>query len=134
MTTAMQDQKAAVDTGQWLLYRYNPELANQGENPLVLDSHAPKYPVEQYLYMENRFKMLTKSRPEEAKKLLKEAQNDVDTRWKLYEYLAARSVSGEALVAHVSKAAVIQDHVLLPSRPIKMPGNRTIQRGDGNLS
>jgi pyruvate-ferredoxin/flavodoxin oxidoreductase len=121
MTTAMHDQKAAVDTGQWLLYRYNPDLAKQGENPLVLDSHEPKQPVEQYLYMENRFKMLTKSRPEEAKRLLKEAQNDVNTRWKLYEYLAARSVSGVVPVPQVSKAAVIQDHVLLPSRPLKMP-------------
>jgi len=96
MTTANQNQKAAVDSGQWLLYRFNPELAERGENPLLLDSHAPKMPVEQYMYMENRFKMLTKSKPEEAKHLLKEAQHDVDTRWRLYEYLAARPLSGDA--------------------------------------
>ncbi|MFQ5665860.1 MAG: pyruvate:ferredoxin (flavodoxin) oxidoreductase [Candidatus Binatia bacterium] len=90
MTTAMQNQKAAVDTGQWLLYRFNPARAAQGENRLQLDSRAPRMPVEKYLYRENRFKMLTKSKPEEAKRLLAAAQRDVDARWQLYQYLAAR--------------------------------------------
>jgi pyruvate-ferredoxin/flavodoxin oxidoreductase len=90
MTTAMQNQKAAVDAGQWLLYRYHPERAAHGENPLQLDSRAPKIPIEQFLYLENRFKMLTKSKPEEAKRLLEEAQKDVQTRWRMYEYLGAR--------------------------------------------
>jgi pyruvate-ferredoxin/flavodoxin oxidoreductase len=90
MTTAMQNQKAAVDAGQWLLYRYHPDRAAKGENPLQLDSPAPKIPLEKYMYMENRFKMLTKSQPVVAKRLLQEAQNDVNARWRLYEYLAAR--------------------------------------------
>jgi pyruvate-ferredoxin/flavodoxin oxidoreductase len=90
MTTAMQNQKAAVDAGQWLLYRYHPERAARGENPLQLDSRAPKIPIEQFLYLENRFKMLTMSKPEEAKRLLEEAQKDVQTRWRMYEYLSAR--------------------------------------------
>ncbi len=90
MTTAMQNQKAAVDAGQWLLYRYHPERAARGENPLHLDSRAPKIPIEQFLYLENRFKMLTMSKPEEAKRLLEEAQKDVQTRWRMYEYLSAR--------------------------------------------
>ncbi|MGL5926917.1 pyruvate:ferredoxin (flavodoxin) oxidoreductase, partial [Chroococcidiopsis sp.] len=91
MATAMQNQKAAVDSGRWLLYRFNPDRIQQGENPLQLDSHAPKLPVEQYMYLENRFKMLTKSKPDAAKQLLSEAQQDVNARWRLYEYLAARS-------------------------------------------
>jgi pyruvate-ferredoxin/flavodoxin oxidoreductase len=90
MTTAMQNQKAAVNSGQWLLYRFHPERAERGENPLQLDSRAPKIPLEKYLYLENRFKMLTKSSPTVAKQLLKEAQDDVEDRWHLYEYLAAR--------------------------------------------
>jgi pyruvate-ferredoxin/flavodoxin oxidoreductase len=90
MTTAMRNQKAAVDAGQWLLYRYHPERAMRGENPLHLDSQAPKIPLERYIYLENRFKMLTKSKPAAAKKLLQAAQEDVNRRWKLYEYLAAR--------------------------------------------
>ncbi len=92
MTTAMQNQKAAVDAGQWLLYRFHPERAARGENPLQLDSRAPKIPIEQFLYLENRFKMLTKSKPEEAGRLLEEAQKDVQTRWQMYEYLAARKL------------------------------------------
>jgi pyruvate-ferredoxin/flavodoxin oxidoreductase len=92
MTTAMQNQKAAVDAGQWLLYRYHPDRAGRGENPLQLDSRAPKIPIEQYLYLENRFKMLTKSKPEEARRLLAEAQHDVQARWRMYEYLGARKV------------------------------------------
>jgi pyruvate-ferredoxin/flavodoxin oxidoreductase len=90
MTTGMQDQKALVNSGQWLLYRYNPDRARQGENPLQLDSRAPKQKVEEFLLMENRFKMLTKSNPERAKLLFKEAQEDADTRYRMYEYLAAR--------------------------------------------
>jgi pyruvate-ferredoxin/flavodoxin oxidoreductase len=92
MATAMQNQKAAVNSGQWLLYRFHPDRAEQGENPLQLDSRSPKIPLEKYLYLENRFKMLTKSSPAVAKQLLKEAQQDVADRWHLYEYLAARGV------------------------------------------
>ena len=90
MTTGMRNQKAAVDSGQWLLYRFNPDRAAQMENPLQLDSRAPKIPLEQYMYLENRFKMLTKSHPDEAKELLAQAQNDVHTRWHYYEYMASR--------------------------------------------
>ncbi|OKH13579.1 pyruvate:ferredoxin (flavodoxin) oxidoreductase [Fischerella major NIES-592] len=92
MSTAMQNQKAAVDSGRWLLYRFNPERINQGENPLQLDSRTPKLPVEKYMYLENRFKMLTKSYPEQAKRLLQQAQEDVNHRYSMYQYLAAREL------------------------------------------
>ena len=95
MTTAMHNQKAAVDTGQWPLYRYNPGRAEQGENPFSLDSRKPRVPLQKYLYMENRFKMLTQSKPEVARQLFEEAQEDVETRWALYEYLASRSFAPE---------------------------------------
>ncbi len=91
MTTAMQNQKAAVLSGYWPLFRYNPELAAAGKNPLQLDSRTPKIPVRDYMYRENRFKMLTKSRPEEARSLLELAQYDINRRWKLYEHMAARA-------------------------------------------
>lgn len=90
MTTAMSHQKALVDSGRWLLYRYNPDLMEEGKNPLQIDMRSPKFPVEKSMYEENRFKMLTKSKPEEAKHLLEGAQQDVDTRWQMYQYLAAR--------------------------------------------
>jgi len=90
MTTAMSDQKAAVDSGQWILYRYNPARAEQGENPLMLDSRTPTKKVQDFLFMETRFKMLTKSKPEDAKRLWAEAQHDADVRFRMYEYLAQR--------------------------------------------
>jgi pyruvate-ferredoxin/flavodoxin oxidoreductase len=88
MQTAMTHQKAIVDSGRWLLYRYNPALKGIGQNPLHLDSGTPKNAVGESMYAENRFKMLTKSQPDEAKRLLQAAQSDVDIRWKMYEYLA----------------------------------------------
>ena len=96
MTTAMQNQKAAVDSGQWLLYRYNPERVLAGENPLVLDSRAPTRKVQDYLLLETRFKMLTKSKPEDAKRLWAEAQHDAEVRYRFYEYLAARKGASTA--------------------------------------
>jgi pyruvate-ferredoxin/flavodoxin oxidoreductase len=93
MQKGMQQQKLAVESGRWLLYRYDPRRTEQGENPLLLDSRSPKLPVETAMYSENRFKMLTRSNPEEAKQLLKEAQLEVNTRWQMYQYLAARPAS-----------------------------------------
>jgi pyruvate-ferredoxin/flavodoxin oxidoreductase len=90
MTRGLQQQKAAVESGRWLLYRYDPRRSEQGENPLVLDSRSPKFPVADSMYRENRFKMLTLTKPEDAKRLIQEAQADVNTRWQLYQYLAAR--------------------------------------------
>ena len=90
MTTGMQNQKAIVDSGEWLLYRYNPERAAAGENPLQLDSRSPTKKVQDFMLMETRFKMLTKSNPEHAKLLWAEAQHDAEVRYKFYEYLASR--------------------------------------------
>ena len=88
MMTAMQDQKAAVNSGQWMLYRYNPERAARGENPLQLDSAPPKIDIADYFKLENRFKML--SDPKAAKTLAVAAQKDASARRAMYEYLAAR--------------------------------------------
>jgi len=95
MTTAMSDQKVAVDSGQWLLYRYNPERTAVGENPLSLDSRAPTRKVPDFLLQQARFKMLTSSRPEDAKRLWKQAQHDADVRFKFYEYMAQRTPPAE---------------------------------------
>jgi pyruvate-ferredoxin/flavodoxin oxidoreductase len=100
MTTAMQNQKAAVQSGQWFLYRYNPALAAKGENPLHIDSATPKLPVSEYLKLENRFRMLTKSRPEDAKKLFEQAQENIQVRWQFYQKLASNgSATGVSLAA-----------------------------------
>ncbi|MBN1824811.1 MAG: pyruvate:ferredoxin (flavodoxin) oxidoreductase [Candidatus Eisenbacteria bacterium] len=90
MSTATRNQKMAVDTGQWPLFRFHPGREAAGENPLQLDSKPPKVPVSEFMEMENRFRMLKKSKPENAKRFLAEAQQDVNTRWAYYQYLADR--------------------------------------------
>ena len=90
MATAMQNQKAAVNSGQWLLYRYDPERAARGENPLQLDSPPPKRPVSDYFQLENRFKMLNHSNPAGAAQMLARAQQDTKTRREFYEFLTTR--------------------------------------------
>jgi pyruvate-ferredoxin/flavodoxin oxidoreductase len=89
MTTGLQNQKAAVNSGQWLLHRFNPERKAKGETPLSLDSQDPRMKVQEYLNLENRFRMLTKSHPDHARELFKRAQSDVDARWQYYQRLAA---------------------------------------------
>ena len=89
MAKGMRNQKAAVDSGYWQLYRYNPNLIKEGKNPFKLESKGLKIPLKDYAYMETRYKMLTKSDPETAKELIKLAQQDVYDRWNTYEQLAA---------------------------------------------
>ena len=99
----MEQQKAAVNSGYWPLFRYNPDLVAQGKNPFQLDSRAPSIPLKDYVYNETRYTMLVKSNPEHAKKLLELAQEDVAGHWKLYDYLAhepasARRAGGEEMI------------------------------------
>jgi pyruvate-ferredoxin/flavodoxin oxidoreductase len=88
MTTAMSHQKELVESGRWLLYRYNPELVKERKNPLQIDMRSPHKTVSESMDRENRFKMLTKTKPEEAKRLSLEAQEDANARWQMYQYLA----------------------------------------------
>ncbi len=85
----LDQQKLAVNSGHWPLFRYNPLLAKDGKNPFVLDSRAPSVPLKDYIYNETRYTMLVNSNPEEAKKLLDAAQENVNERWKLYQHMAA---------------------------------------------
>ena len=91
MVHGIDQQKNAVQSGHWPLFRYNPALAKEGKNPFQLDSRAPSIPLEKYIYNETRYTMLVNSDPEEAKKLLHEAQDNVNERWKLYQHMAAMS-------------------------------------------
>jgi pyruvate-ferredoxin/flavodoxin oxidoreductase len=85
-----RQQKLAVDAGLWMLYRYDPRRSERGENPLQLDSPAAKTKLQDYLLSENRFKMLAKSRPEDAQRYFTTAQADADRRWSFYQFLATR--------------------------------------------
>lgn len=103
-----KQQKLAVESGQWLLYRFDPRRAERGENPLQLDSGAAKGKVQDYLMSENRFKMLTKSKPEDAKKFFGQAQTDAERRWKNYQYMAARDYKAPAAAPAKPQASVDQ--------------------------
>ena len=116
MTTSISDQKTLVESGQWLLYRYNPEREAAGENPLQLDSRAPTRKVQEYLLQQTRFKMLTKSRPEEAEKLWAAAQQDAEHRYRMYEYMASRKTPEPAAKGSEEKNA---DTKLAPAAPAK---------------
>jgi pyruvate-ferredoxin/flavodoxin oxidoreductase len=96
MAKGMTNQKVAVDTGYWPIFRYNPASAAKGENPFKLDCKPPKLPLRDFTQLETRFKMLEKSRPERAKELAALAQEDVTVRWKVYEHFAAGDGSPKA--------------------------------------
>jgi pyruvate-ferredoxin/flavodoxin oxidoreductase len=90
MAQGMAQQKLAVDSGRWLLYRYDPRRAERGENPLQLDSPGPRTPLAEAMESENRFRMLRYSQPERARELARAAQVAVDRRWAAYRALAAQ--------------------------------------------
>jgi pyruvate-ferredoxin/flavodoxin oxidoreductase len=89
MRRGMNQQKLAVDSGYWPLYRYNPALAAEGKNPFQLDSKPPTLPLKDYIYTENRYRMLMQSDPRAAQALLELAQADVEEKWRIYQQLAA---------------------------------------------
>lgn len=91
MARGMHQQKLAVDSGHWPLYRYVPKLAAENKVAFLLDSSAPKIPLKDYLYTEGRYRMLQQSNPEAASLLLGEAQKFVQRRWQHYQQLAGAS-------------------------------------------
>ena len=84
----LQQQHLAVASGYWPLIRYNPALREAGKKPFVLDSTRPTIPLEKYAYNENRYKVLRKSNPEDAERLMRMAQETVNRRWATYEHLS----------------------------------------------
>lgn len=88
MAKGLQQQRLAVDSGRWLLYRHDPRRRERGESPLVVDSRAPTVPLAEAMATENRFRMLGLSQPERARELSRAAQENVSRRWDLYHRLA----------------------------------------------
>jgi pyruvate-ferredoxin/flavodoxin oxidoreductase len=89
MVKGLEQQKLAVQSGLWPLYRYDPRLTEQGKNPLQIDCKEPTIPVEQYMYNETRFRMLTQSNEGRAEELLKLSREDAKARWSFYSQMAA---------------------------------------------
>jgi pyruvate-ferredoxin/flavodoxin oxidoreductase len=88
MAKGMHQQKLAVDSGYWPLYRYNPRLVEEDKNPFQLDSSDPKISLQDYIYTEGRYRMLQHSEPAVAKFLLGQAQKAVSRRWQQYKRYA----------------------------------------------
>jgi pyruvate-ferredoxin/flavodoxin oxidoreductase len=88
MKKGLLQQELAVKSGAWPLYRYNPEMADQGENPLSIDSKDPTISVEEYAYNETRYRMLLQSNEERAERLMRKAEHDAKSRWTLYQQMA----------------------------------------------
>jgi pyruvate-ferredoxin/flavodoxin oxidoreductase len=89
MIHGLEQQKLAVQSGAWPVYRYDPRLVQKGQNPLQIECKEPTVPFSQYAYNETRYKMLTKMDEERAETLMKLAQQDATARWQLYEQMAA---------------------------------------------
>ena len=105
LAMGMEQQKAAVNSGHWPLFRFNPALAAEGKNPFLLDSKAPSLPLKEYIYNETRYKMLALSAPAVAEALLHGAEQDVKDRWRLYEYMASMPGPGGVMEALAEAAA-----------------------------
>ncbi len=89
MRKGLEQQRLAVASGIWPMYRYNPTLIDEGKNPLTIDSKEPTVSVEEYAYKETRYRMLLQSDEARAEMLMKSAKNDVTKRWELYKQMAA---------------------------------------------
>ncbi len=88
MRKGLDQQRLAVQSGIWPLYRYNPSLAAEGKNPLIIDSRDPTVSVQEYAYNETRYRMLVQADEVRAQMLMEQAREDVAKRWKLYRQMA----------------------------------------------
>ena len=94
MVKGLDQQKKAVEAGHWMLMRYNPDLAKEGKNPLVIDSKEPTLPLEDYIYNEVRYKSLRATAPEEAALLLEEEKKAIRDKWRFYKHMAEMKMEG----------------------------------------
>ena len=94
MAKGLQQQKLAVTSGAWPIYRFDPRLVEEGKNPLTIDNKEPTTRLEDYVYNETRYRMLLQSDEERAEKLLELAKQDNKSRWTLYQQMAAMHYNG----------------------------------------
>jgi len=88
MAKSQLEEKMAVEAGYWLLYRYNPLLAKEGKNPLLLDSKEPKHDYQEFIKNEIRYRTLAQQHPEIARKLFAQAAQEARERYEFYKKLA----------------------------------------------
>ena len=98
LSQGMNQQKLAVESGVWPLYRYDPRLVAEGRPPLTLDSKPPKSSVSEYMANETRFRMVQKQDPARFKLLARAAQDDTQRRTALYQHMAGLIVPEPEMV------------------------------------
>jgi len=91
MANSLEQSSLAVKSGLWPLYRFDPRLAEEGKNPLQLDSKKPRIPLPEFAYNETRFRMLVQSNEKRAEMLMAKAQQGINERWTLYEQMSKLS-------------------------------------------
>jgi pyruvate-ferredoxin/flavodoxin oxidoreductase len=96
MAKGLEQQKLAVTSGAYPIYRFDPRLVDQGKNPLTIDAKEPTTRLEDYVYNETRYRMLLQSDEERAEKLLELAKKDIKSRWTLYQQMAAMHFNGDS--------------------------------------
>ncbi|HJU84130.1 MAG TPA: pyruvate:ferredoxin (flavodoxin) oxidoreductase [Holophagaceae bacterium] len=90
MALGAEQQKLAVDSGYWPIFRFDPRRADAGQNPLVLDSSAPRSEIAAFAKNETRFRMVEMQDPERFKVLMAKAQQDVAHRYATYAHMAGQ--------------------------------------------
>ncbi|MCU7816265.1 MAG: pyruvate:ferredoxin (flavodoxin) oxidoreductase [Candidatus Thiodiazotropha sp. (ex Rostrolucina anterorostrata)] len=95
LSNNIRQQELAVDSGHWPLFRYDPRRSKKGENPLKMDSKEPSIPYRDFASTETRFSVLQRTHPEASERFLRQAQQQIKTRYQLYEQLA-QLATGEA--------------------------------------
>ena len=95
MQKSLEHSDLAVKSGLWPLYRFDPNLAEEGKNPLQLDSRAPRIPLKDFAYNETRYRMLVQKNEERAEMLMDKAQEGINERWTLYQQMSQMDYSEE---------------------------------------
>jgi pyruvate-ferredoxin/flavodoxin oxidoreductase len=95
MQKSLEHSDLAVKSGLWPLYRFDPRLADEGKNPLQLDSRAPRIPLKDFAYNETRYRMLVQKNEERAERLMEQAQEGINERWTLYQQMSEMDYSEE---------------------------------------
>ena len=90
MNYSQREEKLAVEAGYWPLYRFNPDMAEQGKNPFTLDSQEPTGSFREFLMGEIRYATLKRQFPEVADQLFEKAEQDAKERRANYKNMAAK--------------------------------------------
>ena len=90
MGKSQNEEKLAVESGYWPMYRYDPRLTDEGKNPFQLDYNEPNGTLHDFIMGELRYNSLTRTFPDEANKLHKKLEKNVNERYRKYKSMAEK--------------------------------------------